>query len=131
MHAGAPGAPGIVPPTWAIATAWPDSVRDSARAEVARAPVRPQVLRGESSPALRDAVAELATEAVSHLLAARSLQPSLPKSACSSLLPATVASLILDRLQKAGYAPFEAGAAAPFGVQLHLRLMWNGLRGTY
>jgi len=90
-----------------------------------------QVLRGESSPALRDAVAELATEAVSHLLAARSLQPSLPESACSSLLPATVASLILERLQKAGYAPFEAEAAAPSGAHLHLRLMWNGLRGTY
>jgi len=90
-----------------------------------------QVLRGESSPELRDAVVELATEAVSHLLAARSLQPTLPEAACSSLLPATVASLILERLQKAGYAPFEAEAVAPSGARLHLRLMWNGLRGTY
>jgi NADH dehydrogenase [ubiquinone] 1 alpha subcomplex assembly factor 6 len=97
----------------------------------ARTPARPQVLRGESSPALRDAVVELATEAVSHLLAARSLQPTLPESACSSLLPATVASLILERLQKAGYAPFEADAVAPSGARLHLQLMWNGLRGTY
>jgi hypothetical protein len=76
-------------------------------------------------------VVELATEAVSHLLAARSLQPTLPESACSSLLPATVASLILERLQKAGYAPFEADAVAPSGARLHLQLMWNGLRGTY
>ena len=97
----------------------------------ARTPARPQVLRGESSPELRDAVVELATEAVSHLLAARSLQPTLPEAACSSLLPATVASLILERLQKAGYAPFEAEAVAPSGARLHLRLMWNGLRGTY
>ena len=90
-----------------------------------------QVLRGESSPALRDAVVELATEAVTHLLAARSLQPTLPESACSSLLPATVASLILERLQKAGYAPFEAEAVAPSGARLQLQLVWNGWRGTY
>jgi hypothetical protein len=90
-----------------------------------------QVLRGESSPALRDAVVELATEAVTHLLAARSLQPTLPESACSSLLPATVASLILERLQKAGYAPFEAETVAPSGARLQLQLLWNGWRGTY
>ena len=103
----------------------------ASRRAPARTPARPQVLRGESSPELRDAVVELATEAVSHLLAARSLQPTLPEAACSSLLPATVASLILERLQKAGYAPFEAEAVAPSGARLHLRLMWNGLRGTY
>ena len=74
---------------------------------------------------------ERATEAVIHLLAARSLQPTLPESACSSLLPATVASLILERLQKAGYAPFEAEAVAPSGARLQLQLVWNGWRGTY
>ena len=90
-----------------------------------------QALRAEPSAALRDAVAELATEAVTHLLAARSLQPALPKAACATLLPATVADLVLLRLQKAGYSPFAPEVVAPFGTQLQLRLMWNGWRGVY
>ena len=65
-------------------------------------------------PALQDAVAEVAGEAVSHLLAARSLRPQLSKQACSSLLPATVADMILQRLQRLRVARLlrcECGAA--------------------
>lgn len=90
-----------------------------------------QMMRGESSPALRDAVAELAGEATAHLLAARALQPQLSKRACSSLLPATVADLILQRLQKVSYQPFSPELLAPFGASLQLRLMWSGWRGTF
>ena len=59
------------------------------------------------------------------------MQPGLSKPVCASLLPATVADLVLQRLQAAGYAPFNPAVIAPLGLGLHVRLMWNGWRGVF
>lgn len=50
-----------------------------------------QMLRGEESSALCDAVAEVSDEAAAHLLAARSMSREVPAEARAVLLPATVA----------------------------------------
>ena len=82
------------------------------------------MLRGTSSPELTDAVAEVADEAVAHLLAARALSAQVPAAGRAILLPATVADHILMRLQRHGYAPFEPVAAAPLGLSLQFALLW-------
>ena len=89
------------------------------------------MLRGEVSPALRDAVAEVADEAVAHLLAARSMRPSVPAAACPLLLPATVADHLLTRMQRHGYSPFEPGVQQPLGPSLQLALLWRRWTGAF
>lgn len=84
-----------------------------------------QTLRGAPSVELCDAVAEVADEAVAHLLAARSMRSDVPPSARALLLPATVADHILSQLQRHGYSPFAPGAQAPPGVRLQLALLWR------
>jgi len=89
------------------------------------------VLRGEPSAPLSDAVAEVADEAVSHMLAARSLRPELSAAARTALLPTTVADHILLRLQRHAYSPFTPAAHAPPGVGLQLALLFRRFSGTY
>ena len=89
------------------------------------------VLRGEESAELRDAMHEVADEAVAHLLAARSHQPDVPAAARAVLLPATVADHLLARLQRNGYSTFAAGAQDPLGPSLQLSLLWRRLMGTF
>jgi len=90
-----------------------------------------QVLELKPSAELADAAAELAYEADAHLLAARSLRSQLPTEVRAVLLPAVVADLILQQLQRHAYALFSPEAAAPFGLRLPVRLMWSGFAGTY
>ena len=73
----------------------------------------------------------MASDAVSHLLAARSLRSELSAPARSILLPATVADLLMQRLQRHGGSPFDPDLNRPLGLQLQLAVAWRGLRGTY
>ena len=90
-----------------------------------------QMLRGTDSAELRSAIAEVADEAVGHLLAARGMRDEVPARAREVLLPATVAEHILTRLQRHGNSPFAPEARAPLGVGLQLSLLWRRFSGTY
>jgi len=90
-----------------------------------------QVLSGRDSVDLSNAVAELASDAVSHLLAARALSSELPRDARSILLPAVVADHILQQLQRSSYAVFSGEIRKPLGLRLLMALNWNGFRGSY
>jgi NADH dehydrogenase [ubiquinone] 1 alpha subcomplex assembly factor 6 len=59
------------------------------------------------SPALRAAVAEIAATARQHLRAARATRRAVPRAALPALLPAMIADRSLQRLQRAGYDPFD------------------------
>ena len=74
-----------------------------------------EMLRGNPSNELCDAVAEVADEAVAHLLAARSMRPDVPPEVRALLLPTVVADHILARLQNCGYSPFAQELHAPSG----------------
>lgn len=89
------------------------------------------MLRGEASAEVRDAIAEVADEAVTHLLAARSMRDDVPIAGRAALLPATIADQILLRLQRGGYDPFAAGMREPLGVRLQLALLWNRVTSRY
>ena len=89
------------------------------------------MLDGTPSAALCDAVAEVADEAVAHLLAARSMHPQVPDSARAVLLPTVVADHILCRLQQHGYSPFAPAVQVPLGPRLQLALLWRRLMGTF
>ena len=100
--------------------------------ETMRSPVAiAQMLRGTPSTELCDAVAEVADEAVAHLLAARSLHPSVPAAARTLLLPATVADHALANLERHSYSPFAPGAQAPPGLRLQLALLWRKWSGSF
>ena len=73
----------------------------------------------------------MAGEAVTHLLAARSLREELSPATRAVLLPATVAELVLQRLQQCGYSPFAPEMGSPLGLRLQLTLGWHGFRGTF
>ena len=83
------------------------------------------VLDGQASQALADANFELANEATTHLLAARSLRAELPPAARAVLLPCVVADLVLQRLHRCAYATFAPEVRQPLGVRLPLSLAWR------
>ena len=89
------------------------------------------MLKGEATSAVCDAVAEVADEAVAHLLAARSMRPDVPAAACSVLLPATVAEHVLQRLRSNGYSPFAPGTSESLGMRLQFALLWKRMVGRY
>jgi NADH dehydrogenase [ubiquinone] 1 alpha subcomplex assembly factor 6 len=69
------------------------------------------------SPALRAAVAEIATRAQQHLHAARVIRRAVPRAALPALLPAVIAGRSLARLQRAGYDPFDPALQQPDPLQ--------------
>lgn len=90
------------------------------------------LMRGTPTSELSDAIAEVADEAVAHLLAARGMRPDVPSGARAVLLPATLADHILMQLQRHGYSPFEPSAQAPLvGPSLHMALMFRRFTGAY
>ena len=90
------------------------------------------MLRGKESAALSDAVAEIADEAIAHLLAARAFRDDVPADARAVLLPATLADHVLRNLQRHGYSPFAPGVGAPLvGPRMQMALWWSKLTGTY
>lgn len=90
-----------------------------------------EMLRGNPSNELCDAVAEVADEAVAHLLAARSMRPDVPSEVRALLLPTVVADHILARLQNCGYSPFAQELHAPFGLSLQCALLARRWTGYY
>ena len=70
-------------------------------------------LAGQTTPALRAAVREIAEVAVRHLRAAREYRAAIPRSAIAALLPAIVAGRFLARLRRAGYDPFAPVLPTP------------------
>jgi len=91
-----------------------------------------EMLRGHASAAVCDAVAEVASDAVTHLIAARSLRDDVPKAARPILLPAILAEHMLDNLKRNGYSPFAEGVRAPpGGASLQLSLLWSRWTSRY
>uniref|UniRef100_A0A7S4C0J6 15-cis-phytoene synthase n=1 Tax=Chrysotila carterae TaxID=13221 RepID=A0A7S4C0J6_CHRCT len=90
-----------------------------------------KILSGRDSPELRDAVAELASEATTHLLAARALRAEVPASARSILLPAGIADVVLQRLQQNAYNVFTPKITASAGVRLPAALAMRNLFGRF
>ncbi len=82
------------------------------------------------TPALRDAVAEIAASAEGHLQATRLRRAAIPRPALPALLPAVVAARILTRLRRAGYDPFDRALAAVDPMQ-GWRLALAALRNRY
>jgi phytoene synthase len=85
---------------------------------------------GRTSPALRAAVATLATTAETRLAAARRMRREVPLSALAAMLPAIVAGRSLKRLAAAGYDPFAAALARPDPLQ-SWRLLAAALRRRF
>ena len=73
----------------------------------------------------------MAAEAITHLLAARSMRGELSKESRAVLLPATVADLLLLRLQRCGWSPYAPEVVQPLGVRLQLALAWHSFRSAY
>jgi phytoene synthase len=87
-------------------------------------------LAGQTTPALRAAVREIAEAAAQHLRAAREYRAAIPRSAIAALLPAMVAGRFLARLQRAGYDPFAPALATPDPRQIW-RLARSALLGRF
>jgi NADH dehydrogenase [ubiquinone] 1 alpha subcomplex assembly factor 6 len=87
-------------------------------------------LAGQTTPALRAAVREIAEAAAQHLRAAREYRAAIPRSAIAALLPAMVAGRFLARLQRAGYDPFAPALATPDPRQIW-RLALSALLGRF
>lgn len=66
------------------------------------------LFNGAPQPGMARAVAEVAAAARDHLAAARVLRRNCPRVAVPALLPAVLAGIYLDRLQRAGFDPFRA-----------------------
>jgi phytoene synthase len=73
--------------------------------------------RRRDMPALREAAAELAEAAATHLAAGQRGRGQTPRRACAALLPAVIADRFLLRLQRAGFNPFAPELALPDPLQ--------------
>jgi len=69
------------------------------------------------SPALRAAIAEIATRAQQHLRTARATRRAVPRAALPALLPAVIVDRSLARLRRAGYDPFDPALQQPDPLQ--------------
>jgi phytoene synthase len=65
-----------------------------------------------TTPALRAAAAAIAAAASGRLAASRAGRAHVPRAALPALLPAVTATVVLKRLERAGYDPFAPALAA-------------------
>lgn len=65
------------------------------------------IYRAKSSKPLSDCVYEVASRAHQHLVKAKSLRDSIPREACSILLPSVAVSNYLEKLQSVDYDVFH------------------------
>jgi phytoene synthase len=65
-----------------------------------------------ATPALRAATEAIAAAASGHLAASRAGRAHVPRPALPALLPAVTATVVLKRLRRAGYDPFDPVLAA-------------------
>ncbi|HEX2151280.1 MAG TPA: phytoene/squalene synthase family protein [Stellaceae bacterium] len=86
--------------------------------------------RRRDTPALRNAAAELAEAAATHLAAGRQRRGETPRQARAALLPAVIADRFLRCLKRAGFNPFAPELAAPDPLQ-SWRLAAAALRNRF
>jgi phytoene synthase len=76
--------------------------------------VRPeQVLAGQTSTELREALADLRTEARGHLDALEKLFPQLPAASIAAFLPVALAPGYLADMERPDYDPFKSAVEIP------------------
>lgn len=85
------------------------------------------LFNGSPVPGVARAVAAIAAAARGRLEAARELRRDCPRAAVPALLPAVLAGIYLDRLQRAGFDPFRAAgrphvASAGPGAMIRLAI---------
>jgi len=89
---------------------------------------------GAPQPGVARAVAGLAVAARRRLEAARALRRDCPRAAIPALLPAVLAGIYLDRLEKCGFDPFRAAGrphAASAGPGAMIRLAIAAYSGRF
>jgi len=82
----------------------------------------------EADDGVRSAVAEVASVAGNRLAAARTAVQDLPSAARSPFLLCPLVDIYLDRLRRAGHAPFAPDIAAPVPFAT-ARMAWRWFRG--
>ncbi len=88
------------------------------------------ILVGRASPAARDAVEQVAAEAVAALAAGRALRGAVPRRALPVLAIGRVADAYLKTLRRAGYDPFAPALQIPDPLAA-ARLWWGARIGGY
>jgi 15-cis-phytoene synthase len=86
---------------------------------------RQQVLRGQATPQLHEALAELRLHARRHLRAAQERLAAAPPAVMPALLPVALAGPTLARMERRGYDPFIPVEIAPWRRQLTI---WRAAR---
>jgi phytoene synthase len=79
---------------------------------------RDDVLRGQATPALRDALAEMRDKARSHLAAARQAAPQLVPEARAALMPLGLVEPYLRQMERRDYEPFKTPVQLSAGRRL-------------
>ncbi|EGD76258.1 hypothetical protein PTSG_00961 [Salpingoeca rosetta] len=92
--------------------------------------VQQDVLRGNITPAVQDAVHAIASEAVLHLNTARSMMDQIPQHARTCFLPSVCLNLYLNQLLAVDFDPMHPTLLKPQGL-LPLRLLWARFRNSY
>ena len=90
-----------------------------------------EVLKGLNSDSLAEVVFQVASHAKIHLDEARRKHQKLPSDLKSFLLPCVPALRYLERLERAGFAPFTADLHdnAMTDLQLKVSLAWSNFVG--
>lgn len=87
---------------------------------------RSAISRGEATPGLRPAIAELRMVARKHLALALNAARELPRQQQTAFLPLALVGPALDRMDRAGHHPLDpVGEIAPWRRQL---LVWRAAR---
>jgi 15-cis-phytoene synthase len=86
---------------------------------------REQVLGGQATPQLHEALAELRLHARHHLRAAQQELAAAPPAVMPALLPVALAGPTLARMERRGYDPFIPVEIAPWRRQL---IIWRAAR---
>jgi 15-cis-phytoene synthase len=86
---------------------------------------RQQVLGGQATPQLHEALAELRLHARHHLRAAQQLLAAAPPAVMPALLPVALAGPTLARMERRGYDPFTPIEIAAWRRQL---ILWRAAR---
>lgn len=89
-----------------------------------------RLFEGRAGDALRPVAQTIVERARTHLRDARALRSDVPRGALAALLPATLADIYLNRIERAGFRLFDPALQRPAGERA-LRLGWSALRGRF
>lgn len=96
-----------------------------------RAGIAPdQLFEGRARHALAPIARDISARARSHLVAARVERSAVSRRAVPALLPAILADLYLDRLERTGFDLFVSTPQREPGTRV-LRVAWAAVRGRY